>query len=427
MSNTKNTVLVGTQWGDEGKAKIVDFITNDVSMVIRFQGGANAGHTVYVKGEKYVFHLIPSGIIYPNMKCVISNGVVLDPEQLFKEIDEVESRGIKVGSRFFVSKRANVVMPYHRSMDMLKEKKAKKNAIGTTGKGIGPAYMDKVARTGIRVGDLLDENLLRDKLNAIMPEKNEYITGYLGGEAFDVEELVKEFVGYGNKLRPYAADTSVLANNEVKKGNSILFEGAQGTFLDVDHGTYPFVTSSNTCAGAACTGAGVGPTIIDDVLGISKAYITRVGNGPFPTEIHGEEGDELRRAGNEFGATTGRPRRCGWFDGVLFKKAREVNGLTSIALTKLDVLDGYDTIKICTGYEIDGVVTDEFPDILSTLEKAKPIYEELEGWKSKTDDITAEADLPEKAKAYIKRLGELMEVPVTIISVGPDREQTFMV
>ncbi len=427
MSERKNTVLVGTQWGDEGKAKIVDFITPDVTMVVRFQGGANAGHTVYVKGEKYVFHLIPSGIIYPDMKCVIANGVVLDPEQLFIEINEVEARGIKVSGRLFVSKRANVVMPYHRSMDVLKEKKAKKNAIGTTGRGIGPAYMDKVCRSAIRVGDLLDEKLLREKLEVVLPETNEYLTKFLGGDAFDIEQLVKEFTEYGKKLKEFACDTSVLANDEIDNGGAILFEGAQGTFLDVDHGTYPFVTSSNTVAGAACTGTGIGPTKIDEVLGIAKAYLTRVGNGPFPTELLEDEGEHLRAAGNEFGATTGRPRRCGWFDGVLFKKAREVNGLTCIALTKLDVLDDYETIKICIGYDIDGVITDEFPDVLSVLAKAKPVYEEVEGWKEKTTEVTCKEDLPEKAKAYIKRLGELMDVPVTIISVGPNREQTFQV
>ncbi|OGS33766.1 MAG: adenylosuccinate synthase, partial [Elusimicrobia bacterium RIFOXYB2_FULL_49_7] len=331
-----NRIVIGTQWGDEGKAKIVDFLTQDSDMVIRFQGGANAGHTVIVNGSKFIFHLIPAGIMHPGKVCIIGNGVVLDPAQLIQEIDELKAKGIEVKGRLFISRRANLVMPYHKSLDQLRETKLAGGKIGTTGRGIGPAYIDKVARCAIRLGDLLSEKELTERVTVNLEEKNELIVKIYGGTPFDPKTVIQEYLEYGKRLADFAADTSGMLNRAIRENKNLLFEGAQGTILDVDHGTYPFVTSSNTVSAAACTGSGVGPTAIDEVIGVVKAYTTRVGNGPFPTELDEVLGAKVREMGGEYGATTGRPRRCGWFDMVVLKNAIGLNGLSSVAVTKLD-------------------------------------------------------------------------------------------
>lgn len=420
-----NRVVVGAQWGDEGKAKVVDFLTEEADVVIRFQGGANAGHTVEVGDQKFVFHLIPAGIMHPGKQCVIGNGVVLDPAQLLLEIEEVRGKGFDIDGRLWVAENAQVVLPYHKVLDQLREKAAGKAAIGTTGRGIGPAYFDKVNRSGVRVGDLLEEDKFRDKLKRLVAGHNEVIVKMFGGEPLSDDAIFEEYRTLGRSLAPYVRDTVALVNQALKAGKRLLFEGAQGTILDVDHGTYPFVTSSNTVAAAACIGSGVGPTAIDQVLGVVKAYTTRVGNGPFPTEIEGEVGKELRRIGNEYGATTGRERRCGWFDAVLVRRAALVNGLTHLAITKMDVMDGFEEIQVCTGYDHDGGRMDQFPSQLSKLEKVKPVWETLPGWKSSTEGITKWQDLPENARKYLNRLSELLEVPIGLVSLGPKRHQTI--
>ncbi len=420
-----NRVIVGAQWGDEGKAKVVDYLTGEADYVIRFQGGANAGHTVEVGDEKFVFHLLPSGLMRPGTTCVIGNGVVLDPEQVLKEIGDVRAKGIDADGRLWLSEAAHVVLPTHKLLDQLKEKAAGKHAIGTTGRGIGPAYHDKVSRVGVRVGDLLEDDQLRARLEKALAAHNEIITKIYGGTAVDVDPVHAQYRAFGESLRPYVADCVALLGQALKENKGLLFEGAQGTILDVDHGTYPFVTSSNTIAGAACAGSGVGPTAIDQVLGVVKAYTTRVGNGPFPTEIEGGLGAELRRIGHEFGATTGRERRCGWFDAVVVRRAAMVNGLTHLAVTKLDVLDTFDSIEVCTAYEIDGKRVDHFPSSLARLERVKPVYETLPGWKSDTTAITRAEDLPVNARKYLDRLSELVDVPVGLLSLGPKRHQTI--
>lgn len=421
-----NRVVVGAQWGDEGKAKIVDFLTEEADLVIRFQGGANAGHTVEVGDQKFIFHLIPAGIMHPGKQCVIGNGVVLDPLQFLNEIEEVQAKGMDMDGRLWVAENAQVVLPYHKVLDQLKEKAAGKAAIGTTGRGIGPAYYDKVNRSGIRVGDLLEEAALKIKIHAQVADRNELIQKMFGAEPLSAEKIFEEYREYGRRLAPYVADTVALINSALKQGKRLIFEGAQGTVLDVDHGTYPFVTSSNTVAAAACIGSGVGPTAIQQVIGVVKAYTTRVGNGPFPTEEVGEVGKRLRLIGHEYGATTGRERRCGWFDSVLVRRAAMVNGLTHLAITKMDVMDDFDEIQVCTAYEIDGRRMDQFPSQISALEKVKPVYETLPGWKSPTVGVTEWKDLPEKARKYLKRVADLLEVPIGIISLGPKRHQTIM-
>lgn len=420
-----NRVVVGAQWGDEGKAKVVDFLTEEADVVIRFQGGANAGHTVEVGDQKFVFHLIPAGIMHPGKQCVIGNGVVLDPAQLLLEIEEVRGKGFDIDGRLWVAENAQVVLPYHKVLDQLREKAAGKAAIGTTGRGIGPAYLDKVNRSGVRVGDLLEEDKFREKLKRLVAGHNEVIVKMFGGEPLSEDAMFEEYRALGRRLAPYVSDTVALVNQALKAGKRLLFEGAQGTILDVDHGTYPFVTSSNTVAAAACIGSGVGPTAIDQVLGVVKAYTTRVGNGPFPTEIEGEVGKELRRIGNEYGATTGRERRCGWFDAVLVRRAALVNGLTHLAITKMDVMDSFEEIQVCTGYEFEGRRMDQFPSQLSKLEKVKPVWESLPGWKSSTEGVTKWQDLPENARKYLGRLSELLEVPIGLVSLGPKRHQTI--
>ncbi len=421
-----NRIVVGAQWGDEGKAKIVDFLTEEADLVIRFQGGANAGHTVEVGDQKFIFHLIPAGIMHPGKQCVIGNGVVLDPAQLLHEIDEVRSKGFDIDGRLWVAENAHVVLPYHKVLDQLKEKAAGKAAIGTTGRGIGPAYYDKVNRSGIRVADLLEESTLRARLEGTVSAHNQTIQKLYGGEPLSAEKIFVEFRDLGRLIKPYVADTVAIVNSALKQGKRLIFEGAQGTVLDVDHGTYPFVTSSNTVAAGACIGSGVGPTAIDQVIGVVKAYTTRVGNGPFPTEIPGAIGQELRRIGHEYGATTGRERRCGWFDAVLVRRAAMVNGLTHLAITKMDVMDGFDSIDICTAYEWKGKRMDQFPSQISSLEEVKPIYETLPGWKCETKEVTAWKDLPANAQKYLTRLAELIEVPIGIVSLGPKRHQTIL-
>lgn len=425
VNRVVNRVVVGAQWGDEGKAKVVDYLTEEADYVVRFQGGANAGHTVEVGDQKFVFHLLPSGLMHAGKTCVIGNGVVLDPAQLLIEIDDVLTKGIDATGRLWLSEAAQVVLPTHKLLDQLKEEAAGKHAIGTTGRGIGPAYYDKVARVGVRVGDLLEDDLLRARLEKAIAAHNEVITKIYGGKPVEVEPVHAEYRAYGEKLRPYVADCVALLAGAIKADKGLLFEGAQGTFLDVDHGTYPFVTSSNTVAGAACAGSGVGPTAIQQVIGVVKAYTTRVGNGPFPTEIEGAHGDDLRRLGHEFGATTGRERRCGWFDAVVVRRAAQVNGLTHLAVTKLDVLDTFDSIEICTHYEIDGERVEHFPSSLARLGRVKPVYETLPGWKSDTTAITDAKDLPVNARAYLDRLAELVDVPVGMLSLGPKRHQTI--
>ncbi len=422
-----NRVVVGAQWGDEGKAKIVDFLTEDADVVIRFQGGANAGHTVEVGDQKFVFHLIPSGIMHPHTQCVIGNGVVLDPVQILKEIEEIKEKGIEVDGRLFISDAAHVVMPYHKQIDVLREEAAGKNAIGTTGRGIGPAYLDKVNRMGIRVGDLLDPESLKQKISRCVEDHNSLVTRMYNAKPVDAATIYEEYRMLGEKIRKYVTDTSVLLHESLKNQGRLIFEGAQGTILDVDHGTYPFVTSSSTVAGSACCGSGVGPKAIDQVIGVVKAYTTRVGNGPFPTEMTDALGEFLREEGGEYGATTGRKRRCGWFDAVVVRKAAIVNGLTHLALTKLDVLDKFDDIKVCTEYTLDGKATPYFPSRVASLERAEPVYETLPGWKSKTSGITKFDELPANAKAYLKRLAELVGVPIGMLSLGPKRHQTIVI
>ncbi|MDB5104022.1 MAG: adenylosuccinate synthetase [Fibrobacteres bacterium] len=420
-----NRVVVGAQWGDEGKAKIVDFLTEEADLVIRFQGGANAGHTVEVGDQKFIFHLIPAGIMHPGKQCVIGNGVVLDPAQVLNEIDEVRSKGFDLDGRLWIAENAQVVLPYHKVLDQLKEKAAGKAAIGTTGRGIGPAYYDKVNRTGIRVGDLLEEASLREKLTRHVASHNETIQKMYGGEPLSADAIFAEYRELGRRIAPYVADTVAIINSALKQGKRLIFEGAQGTVLDVDHGTYPFVTSSNTVAAAACVGSGVGPTAIQQVIGVVKAYTTRVGNGPFPTEELGAIGKELRLVGHEYGATTGRERRCGWFDAVLVRRAAMVNGLTHLAITKMDVMDAFDEIQVCTHYELDGRRLDQFPSQISAVERVKPIYETMPGWKSPTVEVREWKDLPENARKYLTRIADLLEVPIGIISLGPKRHQTI--
>jgi adenylosuccinate synthase len=421
-----NRVVVGAQWGDEGKAKIVDFLTEDADLVIRFQGGANAGHTVEVGDQKFIFHLIPAGIMHPGKQCVIGNGVVLDPAQVLNEVDEVRAKGFDLDGRLWIAENAQVVLPYHKVLDQLKEKAAGKAAIGTTGRGIGPAYYDKVNRTGIRVGDLLEAASLKEKLDRHVAAHNEVIVKMYGGQPLSASAIYAEYLELGKRLAPYVADTVAIVNSALKQKKRLIFEGAQGTVLDVDHGTYPFVTSSNTVAAAACIGSGVGPTAVDQVIGVVKAYTTRVGNGPFPTEETGAIGKELRLIGHEYGATTGRERRCGWFDAVLVRRAAMVNGLTHLAITKMDVMDNFDEIKVCTHYELDGRRMDNFPSQISAVERVKPVYETLPGWKSPTVEIREWKDLPENARKYLTRLTDLLEVPIGIISLGPKRHQTVM-
>lgn len=420
-----NIVVVGAQWGDEGKGKLVDLLTERADIVVRYQGGNNAGHTLVVHGVKTVLHLIPSGVLHPRKTCVIGNGVVIDPEILVGEIDGLKDRGfLQEDSQLRISDRAHVILPHHKVLEGLREEALGDAAIGTTRRGIGPAYEAKVARTGLRMADFVDPDGFEETLRADLLITNKVIEG-MGGKALKPGPILKKLKPVAARLAGYMTDTGVLLDTAARTHRRILFEGAQGTMLDVDHGTYPFVTSSNAASGGACTGAGVGPTLIDAVVGISKAYTTRVGAGPFPTEVDGAMGEELRQKGGEFGATTGRPRRCGWLDMVVLRHAVRVNGLTSIALTKLDVLSGLPEIKVATGYRLGDAILDHLPARRGALARVQPLYESLPGW---TEDLTAVRswwDLPDTARAYVRRVEQLAGVPVSLLSVGPGREQTI--
>jgi adenylosuccinate synthase len=422
-----NAVIVGTQWGDEGKAKVIDFLSGTSDIVIRFHGGANAGHTVIAEGQKFVFHLVPSGIMYPDKICVVSNGVVLDIEQFLKEIDELTAKKIKIEGRLFISDLAHLVLPYHKLQDAATETAAGSLKIGTTGRGIGPAYADKATRSGIRVGDLSNWDLFTGKFKKNCEAKKLLLTAYGQPFPLNIDDCLDQYRKMRDRIMPFITDTGDLLFKACQNGKRLLFEGAQGTFLDIDHGTYPFVTSSNTVSGAACTGAGVGPSSINHVVGIVKAYTTRVGNGPFPTEQDNETGEHIRAKGGEFGATTGRARRCGWFDSVLLRRSVQINGLTRLALTKLDVLGDFDEIKICTHYEIDGKKVDLFPTDMRRVEAAVPCYESMKGWNTDLSGCRSMAELPKNALLYVKRLQQLCHgVPLLLVSVGPDRSQTIV-
>ncbi len=419
-------VAVGAQWGDEGKGKIVDWLAQHADLVARFQGGNNAGHTLVVDGETTVLHVVPSGILHPGKFNLIGPGVVVDPEILLGEIDKLTARGIlKDPSRLRVSGRAHVILPWHTALDKAREEEARELAIGTTGRGIGPAYEDKVARRGIRIADLLRPDSLAEQLERIAKAKNFELTQYYHWDAIDVEALYTQAVEWGRRLEPYVDHTGRLLDIALREGKRVLFEGAQGTFLDIDHGTYPFVTSSNCVAGAVCTGSGVGPTRINRVLGITKAYTTRVGGGPFPTEELGKVGERLRKAGNEFGATTGRPRRCGWLDAVMLREAVCVNGLTDLAINKLDILTGFDEIPVATAYRIDGKLTQDFPMTLDELVHAEPVFETFPGWQQDIRGARTMADLPDNAQRYVEMIEGLVDVPAAFVSVGPGRDETI--
>lgn len=424
-----NVAVVGTQWGDEGKGKIVDLYTEGADVIARFQGGNNAGHTLVVKGRKTILHLIPSGILHDNKVCVIGNGVVIDPVVLIQEIEELQKGGLfPPNTKLYISEKAHLIMPYHKRLDVAREASSTSKKIGTTGRGIGPAYEDKVARTGIRVCDLYDETLLREKLRRSLTEKNFLLTGLYSGKPLAEEEIAVEYRTYAQKIKPYVADVSLILDTEMKKGKKILFEGAQGSHLDVDHGTYPYVTSSNTVAGNASCGSGVGPNAINNVVGICKAYTTRVGEGPFPTELNCEIGKQIQKTGQEFGATTGRPRRCGWLDMVLVRQAVRTSGITALAITKLDVLTGLDKIKICTGYKSkNGEFTHAVPANIDLLTSCRPVYEEFDGWKEDILRARDIAELPANARKYLQRLEELAGARINLVSVGAGREETIIV
>ena len=423
-----NVVVVGTQWGDEGKGKIVDLLTRYADFIVRFQGGNNAGHTLVVEGKQFIFHLIPSGILYENKKCMIGNGVVIDPEVLLAEMQELQENGLPVSpERLMISENAHLIMPYHKALDLNQEAALKSSKkIGTTGRGIGPCYGDKILRKGIKIGDLLDEDLFRDKLRDNVEEKNFLLTRRLNSEPVSFDAINRQFQLLAEKLAPYLGNVSVELDQARKSGKHILFEGAQGTQLDIDHGTYPFVTSSNTVAGNACTGTGFGPVHIDAVIGILKAYTTRVGSGPFPTELFDDTGDQLQMKGGEFGATTGRKRRCGWLDSVVANEAIRLNSITGLAVTKLDVLSGQQKIKIATSYNADGRVFRAMPSNIRMTEKVKPVYEEIPGWQEEIDRARSVEDLPMQARDYIKRIEDITETPAVIISVGPARDETLL-
>jgi len=418
-------IIVGMQWGDEGKGKVVDYVTRSADMVVRHQGGNNAGHTVVVDDRQTILHLIPSGILHENTVCVIGNGTVLDPSVLIEELDALADAGCDVANRLFISSSAHIIMPYHKRLDMLQESLRGKKRLGTTGRGIGPAYADKADRFGIRLGDLLDPDGFKGKLSSTLEYKNRLISEIFDDTPLDYAAVCDEYLTYAERLRPFVADTVALIQAAITKDKRIVFEGAQGTMLDIDHGTYPYVTSSTAIAGGACSGAGLGITKANGVIGIVKAYTTRVGEGPFPTELNDETGERLREKGKEFGATTGRPRRCGWLDCVQLRRAVEVNGTTHVVLTKPDVLDETETIQVCTGYEIDGDTVAHFPSQLSRLEQVKPVYESISGWQEDISQCTSWNELPENARRYFERIEELLGVPVALISVGPGRDQTI--
>ena len=423
-----NVVVVGTQWGDEGKGKIVDLLTRYADYIVRFQGGNNAGHTLVVEGKQFIFHLIPSGILYENKKCMIGNGVVIDPEVLLTEMQELKENGLPVTpQRLMISENAHLIMPYHKSLDLNQEAALRSSKkIGTTGRGIGPCYGDKISRKGIKIGDLLDEDLFRDKLRDNVEEKNFLLTKRLNSEGVSFNDIYSRFMVFAEQLAPFLGNVSVELDEARRSGRHILFEGAQGTQLDIDHGTYPFVTSSNTVAGNACIGSGFGPVHIDAVIGILKAYTTRVGSGPFPTELLDETGDQLQKKGGEFGATTGRKRRCGWLDTVVANEAIRLNSITGLAITKLDVLSGQPSLNIAVSYEADGRAYKAMPSNIRVTERIVPVYETIPGWQEEIGAARCVEDLPRPAREYVKRIEELTETPAIIISVGPARDETLL-
>ncbi|WNI16303.1 adenylosuccinate synthase [Actinacidiphila sp. ITFR-21] len=417
-------VLLGAQWGDEGKGKATDLLGGSVDYVVRYQGGNNAGHTVVVGDQKYALHLLPSGILSPGCVPVIGNGVVVDPAVLLSELSGLNERGIDT-SKLLISGNAHLITPYHQTLDKVTERFLGKRRIGTTGRGIGPAYADKINRVGIRVQDLFDESILLQKVDAALQDKNQILVKIFNRRAISSEQIVEEYLGYAERIKPFVADTALVLNNALDAGKVVLMEGGQGTLLDVDHGTYPFVTSSNPTSGGACTGSGIGPTKVTRVIGILKAYTTRVGAGPFPTELLDEDGDKLRTIGHEYGVTTGRDRRCGWFDAVIARYATRVNGLTDFFLTKLDILTGWERVPVCVAYEIDGRRVDELPYSQSDFHHAKPIYEFLPGWSEDITKAKTFADLPKNARAYVKALEEMSGAPISAIGVGPGRTETI--
>lgn len=420
-------VIVGTQWGDEGKGKIVDFLAGFADTVVRFQGGNNAGHTMVVDGKQFISHLVPSGILQKKI-CIMGNGMVVDPAVLLKELDFLRNNGIDVGpNRLKISERAHIIMPYHKQIDCARERAMGGEKIGTTGRGIGPSYEDKATRIGIRFIELLDQEIFSKKVESILEEKNFYLKNYLSSETLDSIDIIDQYNEYAVRLAPYITDVSVVVSQDIRAGKQILFEGAQGTHLDIDHGTYPYVTSSNTVAGSACCGAGIGPKDITEVLGVVKAYTTRVGRGPFPAELFDKTGSMIQKKGGEFGATTGRKRRCGWLDIVMLQNSIRLNGLTGFIVTKLDVLGGLDSLNICTGYEYNGRIIHNFPASLKTLSACKPVYETLPGWTEDISNIRKVEDLPENARSYLNRIEELTEIPIHIVSVGQGREETIVI
>ncbi len=419
-------VVVGTQWGDEGKGKIVDMLGRDADAVVRYQGGSNAGHTVINNRGTYIFHLVPSGILYRGTLCVIGNGVVVDPGALIEEMDGLQAKGIRIGKNFVISHRAHLILPYHKAIERAAEQSKGSRRIGTTGRGIGPCYADKMARIGLRVGDLLNPPLLRRKLEENLIEINSFLDRLYQLTGFEPEKVFQQYMTYAERLKDHIGDASARVNQAIDRGEAVLFEGAQGTHLDVDFGTYPYVTSSSAAAGGACTGTGVGPTKINAVLGVAKAYTTRVGSGPFPTELSDDVGGGLQERGKEYGATTGRPRRCGWFDGILLREAVRVNGLTSLAVTKLDVLDGAKELKICTGYRFGGKLLRDMPADLQVLAECEPVYEVLPGWSTDTTGISSYAKLPREAKRYLARIEELSDCAIDLVSTGSRRRDTIV-
>jgi adenylosuccinate synthase len=417
-----NLAVLGAQWGDEGKGKIVDLLTAHFAIVARYQGGHNAGHTVFIGGQKFILRLVPSGILHPGILCVIGNGVVVDPQALFAEVDELTRSGIEVGNRIVISDKAHLILPYHRDLDLLSEARRGERKIGTTSRGIGPAYEDKIARRGIRIGDLADAAALEQGVRDNVAARNRLVQD----STMDWRPVLEQLLTYGERLRPWVRDVSLMLSDAMRDGKSILFEGAQGTLLDIDHGTYPYVTSSNASIGGVCTGLGVGPRAINGVLGVVKAYTTRVGEGPLPTELTGEMGNRLRESGHEYGAVTGRPRRCGWYDAVAVRYGVRINGLDALALTKLDVLDGLERINICTAYRYAGRTLTEFPSDITQLAACEPVYESLPGWSTPTKGVRHFAELPGAARRYVARLEEVSGVPAAIVSTGSERDDTIV-
>ena len=418
-------IVLGAQWGDEGKGKIVDMLSEHADIVARYQGGANAGHTVCIGDKQYILHLIPSGMFHDHITCVIGNGVVIDPAALMSEIAMLQAAGIRITGRLLISHNAHLIMPYHKQLDAIREQTP--GRIGTTGRGIGPSYIDKFMRIGIRIVDLLDRDILARKIKANIEEKNEILTKIYGETKLDVDAIISEYQEFDKQIDEFVTDTALYLNQALKAGKKIIAEGAQGALLDVDHGTYPYVTSSNPTSGGACTGLGIPPTSVESILGVAKAYCTRVGHGPFPTELDGPEGEKLRSIGHEFGATTGRPRRCGWFDAVAMKYSAMVNGIERLAITKMDVLDTFEEIRVCTGYEYRGKRLKTFPTDVASLDHVEPVFEAFEGWKRPLSDCAAAGDLPVQARKFLEVLARLIETPIWLVSVGPRRDQTIAV